>query len=215
MAIELELYRSIRRLYNEGLSQRKIAQILSCSRKTVTKYCQGEILYDAKSASPEVESPLRHALEKEIVDMLQENKTLPRKQQRTAKAIWQELKKKGFQIGESTVRRYVQNLCLKHPEAFVPLYFEPGEAMQVDWGDMKAWIGEVNTPVSVFVTILPYSYGLYASVFPDKKNTSFMSGHVRAFDFFGGVVRRGIYDYAAEMIIGDTYCKATLKRHTF
>jgi transposase len=194
MAIELELYRSIRRLYNEGLSQRKIAQILSCSRKTVTKYCQGEILYDAKSASPEVESPLRHALEKEIVDMLQENKTLPRKQQRTAKAIWQELKKKGFQIGESTVRRYVQNLCLKHPEAFVPLYFEPGEAMQVDWGDMKAWIGEVNTPVSVFVTILPYSYGLYASVFPDKKNTSFMSGHVRAFDFFGGVARRGIYD---------------------
>lgn len=211
MAIELELYRSIRRLHNEGCSQRKIAKILSCSRKTVNKYCQGEIIHDAKNASPEVESPLRQALEKEILDMLQENKTLPRKQQRTAKAIWQELKKKSFLVGESTVRRYVQNLNLKHPEAFVPLCFEPGEAMQVDWGDMKAWVDEVNTSVSVFVSTLPYSYGVYGLVFPDKKNTSFMTGHVRAFEFFGGVPRRCIYDNLRSAVAsgsGNTAVKA-------
>lgn len=194
MAIELDLYRSIRRLYNEGRSQRQIASILRCSRKSVKKYCRGEVPHDAKGAGPKVESPLRQALEKDILAMLQENKALPKKQRRTAQNIWRELKKKGFEVGTSTVRRYVHDLAQKHPEAFVPLDFDPGEAMQVDWGDMKAWIGGVNTGVSVFVTILPYSYGLYASVFPDKTNACFLAGHVRAFEFFGGVPQRCIYD---------------------
>ena len=195
MAIELGLYKRIRQLYNEGHSQRHIARILRCSRKIIKKYCQGEVLHDALGTAPsKIDPPLHLALEKELLTMLSENKTLPRKQQRTAKTMWQELKKKGFTVGESTIRRYVRNLVQKHPEAFVPLYFEPGEAMQVDWGDAKAWVNGVNTGVSVFVTILPYSYGLYASVFPDKTNPSFFTGHVNSFEFFGGVPRRCIYD---------------------
>ncbi|KJS89141.1 IS21 family transposase [Desulfosporosinus sp. BICA1-9] len=198
MAIELSLYKQIRRLYNEGHSQRHIARILNCSRKIVKKYCQGEILHDAKKSTPlKVTPPLpqaRGAIEKELITMLDENKTLPRKQQRTAKTMWQELTKKGFIVGESTIRRHVRILVQKHPEAFVPLYFEPGEAMQVDWGDAKAWMDSVNTGVSLFVTILPYSYGLYTSVFPDKTNPSFFTGHVKAFEFFGGVPKRCIYD---------------------
>ena len=194
MAIELDLYRNIRLLHNEGHSQRHIARILGCDRKTVKKYCQGEVLCDARSVWPKMESHLRQSLEKEIMTMLQENKSLPRKQRRTAQHIWQELKKKGFEVGASTIRRYVNDLVQKHPEAFVPLDFEPAEVMQVDWGDMKAWIDGVNTNVSVFVTILPYSYGLYASVFPNKTNACFLAGHVRAFEFYGGVPRRCIFD---------------------
>lgn len=194
MAIDLELYRRIRLLYNEGHSRREIARMLRCSRKTVRKYCQGEISHDAKIIRSRLESSLRQPLEKEVLTLLLENKTLPRKQQRTAKTIWQELKKKGFSVGESTVRRYAHNLIMKHPEAFVPLCFEPGEAMQVDWGDVRAWISEVNTTISVFVTILPHSYGLYASIFPDKQGASFLTGHVRAFEFFEGVPKRCIYD---------------------
>ena len=138
MVIELELYGRIRRLHNEGHSQRHIARILNCSRKIVKKYCQGEILHDAKRSPPsEFALPLpkiQGAIEKELLIMLNENKTLPRKQQRTAKTMWQELTKKGFTVGESTIRRHVRILAQKYPEAFVPFYFEPGEAMQVDWG---------------------------------------------------------------------------------
>jgi len=195
MAIELDQYKRIRRLYNEGHSVRHIARILSCSRKSVKKYCQGEIPHDAVGAPPsKVDPPLRQALEKELLILIDENKTLPRKQRRTAKTMWQELTKKGFVVGESTIRRHVRLLAQKYPEAFVPLYFEPGEAMQVDWGDAKAWMDGVNTSVSIFVTILPYSYALYASVFPDKTNPSFFTGHVKSFEFFGGVPRRCIYD---------------------
>ena len=195
MAIELDQYKRIRRLHNEGHSVRHIARILRCSRKSVKKYCQGEILHDALAAPPsKVDPPLRQALEKELLILIDQNKTLPRKQRRTAKTMWQELTKKGFVVGESTIRRYVRLLALKYPDAFVPLYFEPGEAMQVDWGDAKAWMDGISTDVSIFVTILPYSYALYASVFPDKTNASFFTGHVKSFEFFRGVPRRCIYD---------------------
>ncbi len=105
MAIELGLYKRIRRLYNEGHSERHIARILRCSRKSVKKYCQGEIPHDALGSPPsKVDPPLRQALEKELLIMIDENKTLPRKQRRTAKTMWQELSKKRFVIGGSTIR---------------------------------------------------------------------------------------------------------------
>jgi len=194
MTIELELLHNIRRLYNEGRSQRQIARMLRCSRKTVKKYWQGAVTHGAKETGSEMETPLYKALENEIETMLKENDHLPRKQQRTAKNIWQELRKKGFDVGESTMRRYVHELAQKHLPSYVPLDFEPGEAMQVDWGDNKAWIGGVNTNVSTFITILPNSYAPYASVFPDKTNPCFFEGHIRAFEWYGGVPRRCIYD---------------------
>lgn len=194
MTIDLDLYRNIRRLYNEGRSQRQIARLLGCSRRTVKKYGRGEVSHNARRTGTKVESPLRRVLDQEILSMLEENKTLPKKQRRTAKGIWLELKQKGFEVAQSTIRRYVRELRSQQPEAFVPLDFEPGEAMQVDWGDMKAWINGVKTEVSAFVTVLPYSYALYVSVFPDKTNACFLTGHVRAFEFYGGVTGRCIYD---------------------
>ena len=194
MTIELELYRDIRRLFNEGRSQRQIARMLHCSRKTVKKYCQGAVNHDAQKHLPRAEMSLHEALKREIEDMIKRNEDLPPKQRMTAKSMWRELLRKGFCAGESTVRRHVRELVQQHARAFVPLEFEPGEAMQVDWGDNKAWIDGVSTNVSTFVTILPYSYAIYASVFPDKTNPCFLEGHVRAFAWYRGVPRRCIYD---------------------
>ncbi len=192
--IDTDLYRDIRRLYNERHSQRQIAHILGCTRRTVGKYCRGAVLPDAGVKRSQTPTPLRRSLEQEIGALLEENKSLPRKQRRNARDIWRELNGKGFAAGESTVRRYVRKVAEKDPQAFVPLDFEPGEVMQVDWGDMRAFIGGENTSVSVFVTVLPYSYAIYASVFPNKTEPCFLAGHVRAFNFYGGAVRRCVYD---------------------
>jgi transposase len=199
--IDLELYRKIRRLYNEGHSQRRIARILGCCRKTIRKYCQGAALPDARAERSLAGTSPQLALEKEIRALLVENKSLPRKQRRSATDIWRELKKRGFTAGESTVRRYVRKLAGEDPEGFVPLDFSPGEAMQVDWGDMRAFIGGESANVSAFVTVLPYSGAPYASVFPNKSEVCFLEGHVRAFNFYGGVVRRCIYDNSKNAVI--------------
>ncbi|HAG10858.1 MAG TPA: IS21 family transposase [Desulfotomaculum sp.] len=137
---------------------------------------------------------MRTAIEHEIVKLINENKDAPVKQELNAKIIWQTLITLGFAIGESTVRKYVQEMRIDKPDIFIPLEFEPGEAMEFDWGDAYALVDKIKTRVSLFCAVLPYSYGIFATVFPDKTSASFFTGHVMAFEYFGGVHLRCIYD---------------------
>ena len=105
MAIDVELYRKIRHLHlAQKLSQRAIAKQLGISRHTVEKYYLGEKLPDARKTVARA-SPLREATEATIVRMLEQNKTLPKKQRFNAHHIWLHLlEKEGIAIAESTVR---------------------------------------------------------------------------------------------------------------
>jgi len=195
MPIDTETYKMIRRLYAvEGLSQRQIARQLKVSRKTVRKYCEGQVLPDVRKSYALKKSTPRQAIEKKIIEIINANKDAPSKQKLNAKIIWEMLIKEGFSIGDSTVRKYIRQLRSEKPEIFVPLAFEPGEAMEVDWGDAYCYLNNIKTKVSLFCAVLPYSYGIFAAVFPDKTNTSFFSGHVMAFEYFGGVPLTCIYD---------------------
>ena len=195
MAIEWDLYRKVRQLYLiEKLSQRSIAKILSMSRKTVRKYCEGAVLPDMRN-KPGKKPQLLPMVEKDILRMLEENKKLPRKERLSGADIWRYLvQEKGISIGETTVRQYIRELRNYHPDVYLPLEHEPGDSIQFDWGDMNAYIGETRMPVSVFCAVLPYSGAICAFVYPDKTSLSFLHGHIQAFGYFEGVSRRCIYD---------------------
>lgn len=195
MTISYELYDRIRKLHLvEKRSQREISRLLGVSRNTVRKYVNGEVIpSDRKNI--ERTSPLKKAVEELIIECLEENKKQPRKQKMNAQNIWEYLcKEKGFNIGKSTVRRYVRKIKDTRPEVFIPLSFEPGEAMQVDWGESPVYIGNVKRKVFFFCAVLPYSYGIHASVYPDASMESFFLGHIKAFEFFQGVPIKCIYD---------------------
>jgi len=196
MAIEWDLYRKIRQLYLvDRLSQRAIAETLHVSRRTIRKYCEGAVLPDTRSVADR-EAPLRKTVEGDILRMLEENKGLPRKERMSASDMWKWLvQEKGVRIGESTVRLYARELRNSRPEVYLPLEHEPGGEVQFDWGDMNAYIGENRVPVSVFCAVLPFSGAICAFVYPNKKELPFLDGHVRAFEYFGGVPKRCcVYD---------------------
>lgn len=195
MTIDHDTYKRIRRLHVvEGLSQRQIARQLNVSRKTVRKYCDGALLPGMRQEYPAEKSDTRKAMEEKIVQLIHEHKDAPSKQKLNAKAIWEILCKAGYSIGTSTVRKYIQEMRIEQPEIFVPLEFEPGEVMEFDWGDVYAYVNNVKTRVSLFCAVLPYSYGIFAAVFPDKTSSSFFAGHVMAFEYFGGVPLTCMYD---------------------
>lgn len=195
MTIDTNTYKMIRKLYTvEGLSQRHIAKMLNVSRKTVRKYCLGSVLPGIRKDYKPEKSALRQAIEREVTKIINEHKDAPSKQKLNAKIIWQMLFETGFEVGESTVRKYIHELRLEKPEIFVPLDFEPGEVMEVDWGDAYVYLNNAKTRISIFCAVLPYSYGIFAAVFPDKTNASFFTGHVMAFEYFGGVPLNCIYD---------------------
>ena len=76
----------------------------------------------------------------------------------------------------------------------------PGEA-QVDFGEATIRLAGQETKVALFVMTLPYSGAISIQVFPRECTETFLEGHRRAFEFFGGVPRRISYDNSAIAVI--------------
>ena len=83
---------------------------------------------------------------------------------------------------------------LSPSQGFVPLSFDPGEAYQFDWSHEYARLSGVTTKVKAAHMRLCYSRMQLVQIFPRESQEMVFEAHERAFHFFGGVCRRGIYD---------------------
>ena len=195
MADKWETYGKIRALHVNGVSDRQIAKALGVGRRTVRKYRDGAATPDDR-ANGAHKAPLKEAVEGEITRMLEENATLPPKQRFSAKDMWNVLvSEHGLAISQAHVRRIVREIRDAHGDEFIPLVHEMGDCVQIDWLENATVIMEgVKTTVQVFICALPYSGAVCAFVYPDKTTLSFLHGHVKAFDWLGGVSRRCVYD---------------------
>jgi transposase len=191
--ISTEVYAKIRICRKNGLSLRKTAEILSMSRNTVKRYWDGAHTPDEKNNYPaQVQSQQKELVVAALEKYFQENHTIG-KQRVNAKTAWEAIRET-YAVGESTVRRYVRELKGQNPEGFIPLSFEPGEMMQVDWCEVKVVIQGNIWKAPLFCAVLPYSYGIFAMIMPDMQMPCFLEAHVEAFQFFGGVTSRVLYD---------------------
>lgn len=141
---------------------------------------------------------------KRIEEILKEDQAMPRKQRHTAKRIWERLREEGFTGGYTVVKDAVRDLTKQNQEVFVPLVHRPGEA-QVDFGHALAKVNGRLRKVAFFVMALPYSDASFVMAFERECTETFWEGHVRAFEFFGGVPRRITYDntkVAVSQILG-------------
>jgi transposase len=131
-----------------------------------------------------------------IEQWMESDKTAPPKQRHTAQRMFERLRDEHqFAGDEGTVRRFVAKLRAQQPqEAFMPLVFEAGEEAQVDWGEAKIIDNGTLRTVQLFCMRLSHSKASF--VYPYERATmeAFLDGHVRAFEFFGGVPRRLAYD---------------------
>ena len=206
--IDWVLYSKIRRYKADGISMRRTAEALGISRKTVKRYWEGGHTPDDQKGYPAiVVSPEKQAVMEALIEYFEENKNAPRKQAPNAKTAWEALRGR-FSFGESTIRRFVHELRGRRPEAFIPLDFEAGEVMQVDWCEIKAVIDGYMHTVPVFCAALPYSYAIFVAVMHDMTLPSLVEAHMAAFDWFSGITERVFYDYTEEMIIPRICLKA-------
>ena len=97
--------------------------------------------------------PKLGAFEERLSQFLKTEKELPRREQRTAQQLFEELQREGFAGGYDSVRRYVQQWKDREKnrqvKAFIPLSFAPGEAFQFDWSYEYVELGGVNVKVKV------------------------------------------------------------------
>jgi transposase len=209
-----DVYAKIRKLKAEGLSKRRVAQALGVSRNTIDRYWNGEHTPDdVKDYPAAVDSPEKLAMMAALRQYFEDNKDAPKKQRPNAKTAWVALRDK-YSFGESTIRRFVRELKDVAPEAFIPLVFEPGEVMQVDWCEIKAVINGYMHKVPVFCAVLPYSYAIFTAVLPDMTYASFFEAHVMAFEWFGGVTARVFYDNL-KTAVQEGFGKKAVKQERF
>jgi hypothetical protein len=88
---------------------------------------------------------------------------------------------------------------------FVPLSHAPGEA-QADFGEAVVVIAGVGCTAHFMAFDLPHSDDCFVQAFPAETTEAFLEGHVRAFQYFGAVPTRILYDnttLAVARILGD------------
>jgi hypothetical protein len=88
---------------------------------------------------------------------------------------------------------------------FVPLAHPPGHA-QADFGEALAVIAGVERKIHVFAFDMPHSDACFVIAYPAETTEAFCDGHVKAFEFFGGIPLSILYDntrIAVARILGD------------
>ena len=201
MIIEVDMYYQIRSFYNEGKSIRWIAKALGISRQTVRKYCEGDTHPDVRKDYSREPAVINDSVKEFILSCFREDELegLP-KQKHTAHKIYDRLvNETGFTGGESTVRRAVRELRKEYqvpPQADVPLEYDPGDAIQIDWGECTVYLDGVKTKLNFFCGRLCYSCAIFVQAFFRQNIESFLEAQQRMFDFFGGVPKRLIFDNA-------------------
>jgi len=128
-----------------------------------------------------------------IAQIIEEDKSLPKKQRHTAKRIYERIREMGYGGKYTQVKTAVRELVRIKQEVFMPLIHKPGEA-QVDFGYALVKILGVLRKVGFFVMVLPYSDVFFVMAFERECTESYWEGHARAFEFFGGVPTRISYD---------------------
>jgi transposase len=199
--IEVDLYAKIRTLYTEGESQRSIAKRLGISRQTVKKYCEGNTHPDVRKSYYRTPDVITDDIKTYILSCMKndEDENI-KKQIHTAKRIYDRLVvEKSFGGSYSTVREAVRLLKAEHSvpaEADMPLEYDSGDAIQIDWGEATAYLDGVKTKLNFFCGRLCYSCDIFVQAFYSQNLESFLEAQQRMFDYFKGIPKRLIFDNA-------------------
>jgi len=120
----------------------------------------------------------------------------------TAKRIRRLLVPLAGPIPGRTVRKYVAEVKgeLFPREAYVHRTGYAGESMEADFGESWAMIGGRVRKVKFFVVTLPYSNVYFAKAYPVERLECLMDGLNEAFNYFGGVPERVVFDNTSLLV---------------
>ena len=181
----------------QGKSIKEIARDLRLSRNTVRKVLRSE--ETSFSYERQVQPRPKLGRWKEELDrLLAANAEAPARERLTLIRIFEELRALGYEGGYDAVRRYAARWAKANASAtanaYVPLTFAPGEAYQFDWSHEIVVLDGVTTTVKVAHVRLCHSRMMFVRAYPRETQEMVFDAHERAFAFFRGACRRGIYD---------------------
>ena len=188
----------LRMRHREKKSVREIVKATSLARNTVRKYLRIGKAEAPKYRRPEVPTKLAPFVEA-VQQALLADARRPKKERRTAKALYAQLGAAGYEGGYSRLTDYIRQWRAERGgvqvgDAYVPLSFELGEAFQFDWSEEPLVIGGQYQRLQVSHMKLCASRAFWLVAYPGQGHEMLFDAHTRSFAALGGVARRGIYD---------------------
>lgn len=223
-------YKEILRLLHEGYSQREIERSLHTSRRKIREFLD-------EAAHHNITWPLEEAVTNEAIeailfperyasnsaylepDYAHIHRELA-KRGVTLTLLWDEYRRKAESVGK---KPYMQTqfgdkyrAWARITKATMRIQHKPGDAMQVDWaGDTLSICDSVTgeiTPAYLFIAVLPCSCYVYAEATADMKLENWLSCHVHAYEYFGGVTRLLIPDNLKTGVTKNTRYETVMNR---
>jgi transposase len=178
-----------------GWGARRIAAELGCSRTTARRWLREGAW---RRPSPPSRPKALDGLETWLEDRF-------RRHAGNADVVRQELaSEKGIEVSLRTVERAVAHLRQElRAEARATVRFEtqPGQQLQIDFGQRRVEIDGVLRLVSFFVATLGYSRRIHVRAFLGERQEHWFAGMESAFTTFGGVPAEVLLDNARALIL--------------
>lgn len=199
-------YREILRLSSQGISQRSIAVSCECSRNTVAKVMK-------RSQEVDIVWPLKpEVTDGELHQIFFPELASPSSRKRPdCEYLHKEMAKSGVTLSllwneycescrlSNEIPLMYSQFCYYYQQyvaktkATMHIGRKPGEQMEVDWAGQTAGIVDTNTGelinAYIFVGVLSSSQYAYVEAFLNQNQECWISAHVNAYKYFGGVTR--------------------------
>lgn len=194
----METIRKIRQAhFREGKGIREISRDLNLSRNTVRNIIRSGITDQKYERTAQPHPKLGTFIER-LSEMLQKDSDKPARHRRSAQLLFEQLQREGYEGGYDAVRRYVgikkRAIGTGLVKAYVPLEYAPGDAFQFDWSYEQVELAGVSMGVKIAQFRLCHSRKPFCIAYTRETLEMVLDAHIRAFEFFGGVCCRGIYD---------------------
>jgi transposase len=200
-----EMFVDIIVLHRQGMSLRKIARKLGCSRNTVKKYIEQRSAprFSKRLVMPTKLEPFKPYLQQRI--KMAKPDWIP------AVVLLREIKQQGYSGGVTQLREYLFPFKEKVIEPVVRFETPPAKQMQIDFTTIRH--GKLK--LKAFVATLGYSRASFVKFYTHERSDAWQDGLVSAFEYFGGVVQSVLCDNAKAIIIArDAYGDAEHQWHS-
>jgi transposase len=184
----------------QGRPIKAIARELRLARNTVRDIVRGGAEGETERRYERRQQPMPQlrAFVPALDAMLAANIARPKRERLTFQRMFEELRLQDYHGSYDSVRRYGRAWAKREGErtaqAYVPLSFAPGEAYQFDWSHETIVLAGATVRLKVAQVRLCHSRMLFVRAYLRETQEMVFDAHEKAFAFFKGTPRRGIYD---------------------
>jgi transposase len=214
---------------HEHKSKREISRILGISRNTVGKYIQEyeTNLKALKASESDHESrvhqqslfgkptyirtkPNRSAftdeMKVEFYHMIEQDKYRDEllgdnKQKLSAAKIYRELRKKGYEVSQSTVERAFRVYKETLPkEVYIKQTYDPGKRAEYDFHQVKVLIDGLKRTYHQVTIALPYSDVYWVKLYHDETRHTLIKSIIEFIEYMGGTFEEMVFDNLSPLV---------------